>query len=436
VVRLSTFDARPKDLIAVLTWESRTADLDLHVWDSFGHHTFNEARDPYQCDAAIPAGLLDMDKKGDYGPEVFSLESAEQEVYTFYVKFSPGVKKENTKAYLRLLLHGDEPSLRIMRWLGPDVMGDVDQVWEAAHVKMPEGIFFQEKDIDLVKTLGMDTKAVQRLALMLEEENPSFRLLAISAMGQIKSEDAVGPLLKALTGGTPEIRRAAAGALWNIKSMKSVDGLIAALKDLDPEVRRAAAGALGGIGDTKALYSLNGLLSDEADPLVRVETIRALGRLGDPRALYGLLAQARDTDPRVRVEAVRAMGALRAEKAEDMLKETLADKSAGVREVAAWALGRLGLKSSVKPLLDALDFDDCEGVRAKAAAALGRIKDEGTADDLRKDAEKDNSPSVRYCASKALEGMAPRKGDSQGPSPDGAMQEAPPAEMDQDLVVF
>jgi len=426
-VRLNTFDARPKDLVAVLTWDSRTADMDLHVWDSFGHHTFTEAKDPYQCDAAIPGGMLDMDRRGDYGPEVFSLEAAEPEVYRFYVKYNPGVKKEVAKATLSLLLHGDEPSRRITRCFGPFVTGGDRVAWEAAHVKMPEGIFFQEKGIDLVKTLSMDSKAVKRLALMLEEENPAFRLLAISAMGQIKSEEAVGPLLKALTDASPEIRRAAAGALWSIKSVKSTEALMGSLADPDPEVRRASAGALGSIGDTKALYALNGLLADEADTLVRVEAIRALGMMGDARAFAGLISQARDQDVRIRAEAARAMGNLKSEKAEGILKEVLGDKAAGVREVAAWSLGRLGLKTSVKPLLDALYFDESEGVRVQASIALGRIKDMSTMEDLRKAAEKDSSESVRFCAAKALEGMT---------APKEYTRELPPVVLDDDVVVY
>jgi len=428
VVKLDTFDARPKDLAAVLTWDSAVADFDLHVWDSFGHHTFNEAKDPCASEAAIPGGLLDMDRKGGYGPEVFSLESAEPEVYTFYATYNPGLKEDGGgKAYLRILLYGDEPSRRILRGVGPVRMGRDRAVWEAAHVKMPEGVFFQEKDTDLAKTFRMDAKAVDRLALMLKEENPSFRLLAISAMGQIKSEDAVGPLMSALYDPDVETRRAAAGALWGIKSLKSVAALIKALKDEDADVRRASAGALGSIGDKEPLYPLTGLLSEEGDPMVRVEAIRALGKIGDPRAYDSLASQAKDPDPRVRVEAMRAMGNLGEPKAVSLLKRALEDKVGGVRELAVWALGRSGDRSVSKTLTDVLAFDADERVRIQAAVALGGLKDAGTEAELEKAATKDSSERVRFMAGRALERMTPPKEKA---------VELPPVKLDDDVVIY
>ncbi|MBI5695208.1 MAG: HEAT repeat domain-containing protein [Nitrospirae bacterium] len=427
-VRLSTFDARPKDLVAVLSWDSPTADLDLHVWDSFGHHTFNDARDPFECDAAIPRGSLDMDRKGGYGPEVFSLEAAEPEVYTFYAKYSPGIKDDDRAgAYLRLLLHGDEPSRRILRCFGPVRMSEMYPVWEAAHVKMPEGVFFQEKDSDLVKTLGMDEKAVRRLALMLDEENPAFRLAAISAMGQIKSEEAVGPLLAALARGETEVRRAAVGALWNIRSVASLGGLVRALTDPDPEVRQAAAGALGELESPDALFPLTGLLSEESDTMVKIEAIRALGGLGDPRSYDSLVSLVRDTDPRVRVETARALGKAGEPRAAEALAAMLADDVGWVREVAAGALGTLGRPGSAKPLMDVLRFDQSDGARAHAAVALGRLREPSAKAELETAAERDSSPRVRSCAARALESLV-------APSAPGPAVPRP-AVVDDDLVV-
>lgn len=426
-VRVNTFDARPKDMVAILTWDSPTADFDLHVWDSFGHHTFNEAPDATLCDAAIPGGSLDMDRKGSFGPEVFSLEVASPEVYTFFVKYNPGLKDKGANAFLKILLHGDDPSRRITRTFGPVQLDKDNAVWEAAHVKMPEGVFFQEKQADLVKTFGMDSKAVKRLSMMLDEESPAFRLLATSVLGQIKSEEAVEPLLKCLSSGPAEIRRAAAAALWNIKSVKSISALGRALKDEDSEVRRLAAGALGNVGSADSLASLTGLLVEETVVPVRVEVLRALGRLGDQRALDSVLAQVKDTDPMVRVEAVRALGFIKDMASEKALVEALSDKDAGIRGIAAWSLGMLGLKSSAKPLTDALRFEDDESVRVQVAVALGMIMEPGSRSELERAAEKDPSQRVRNCASKSLEAIKAVK-DSDG--------ELPRVQLDQDVVIY
>jgi len=434
-VRVNAFDAAPKDLVAVLTWDSPDADMDLHAWDSFGHHTFADSKDPYQCEAAIPGGMLDMDRKGGYGPEVFSLGAAEPEVYTFYVSYNAGLgRHDGADAYLRLLLYGDEPSRRIVREFGPVRLTKNRVSWEAAHVKMPEGVFFQEKDEDLKKTLGMDAKAVRRLALMLKEESTAFGLLAISAMGRIKSEDAVPALLGAMKNGPAETRRAAAGALWNIRSVNSVPGLIAALSDEDSEVRRAAAGALGNIGDGSAVRPLTSLLAEEGDQLVRVECIRALGRIGDTRAIGTLTAQSKNSDPQVRVEALRALGDSGEEDpeydTETAILKALDDDTAGVREAAAYAAGRLKIKDAVEGLTDILYFDDDEGARAQAAESLGSLGEEGSVRELERASETDFSPMVRFCAKKALEEISPPAVDQNT----GAGVYTPPE--DEDLVIY
>jgi HEAT repeat protein len=426
-IKIDTFDARPKDLVAILTWDSPTADFDLHVWDSFGHHTFNEAPDAGLCEAAIPGGSLDMDRKGSFGPEVFSLEVASPEVYTLFVKYNPGLKDRGANAFLKVLLHGEDSSRRITRTFGPVRLDKENAVWEAAHVKMPEGVFFQEKEADLAKTFGMDSKAVKRLSMMLDEESPAFRLLAISVLGQIKSEVAVEPLLKCLSSGPADIRRAAAAALWSIKSVRSVQALARSLKDEDAEVRRLAAGALGNIGSTECLPSLTGLLVEETVVTVRVEVLRALGRLGDQRAFDSVNSQVKDPEPRVRVEAVRSLGYIKEPASEKVLLETLQDKDAGIRGIAAWSLGMLGLKSSAKPLTDALRFEDDESVRVQAAVALGMIMEPVSRSELERAAEKDPSERVRNCASKSLATMAGLK-DASG--------ELPPVELDEDVIIY
>ncbi len=407
-----TYDGSPKDLVAVLSWGSAESDMDLHVWDSFGHHTFSDAKDPSQSEAAIPGGMLDMDRRGGYGPEVFSLEAAESEVYTFYAYYNPGIgPAEGSDAYLLLLLYGDEPARRIMRVFGPVRLDAKRPAWEAAHVKMPAGVFFQEKDADLKKTLGMDSRAVRRLALILKEESSQFGLLAISAMGRIKSEEAVGPLLEALGSGPVEIRRAAAGALWNIRSVDSVAGLIQSLSDEDADVRRAAAGALGNIGDSRAVRALSGLLAEEGDTQVRRAAIKALGMIGDARAQETLAAQSMDKDPALRVEALRALGRAGEEEPEYNIEQAilkaLGDETAGVREAAAYAAGMIKIRDAKQELTDILYFDDDEGARAQAAASLGELGEEDSVPELERAYETDYSPMVRFCAKKALEQIGP-----------------------------
>jgi HEAT repeat protein len=431
-VRVLTFDARPKDLVAVLTWDEPDADADLHVWDSFGHHTFNEATDPHLCEAAIPNARLDMDRTGGGGPEVFTLEAAEAEVYRFYASYNPGVKALPTNATMSLILHGDMPARRFMRVFGPIRIGTDAASWEAAIVKMPEGVFFQEKDQDLLKTLAMDSRAVKRLLLVLEEENPSFRLLAVTALGRIKSEEAADRLSEILLTDSLDMRRAAAGALWSISSVGSVMALSEALSDPDHSVRRTAAGALGHIGSPGGVRPLSTLLAEEGDPLVKAEAIRALGLIAEPGTAGSVLPLLRDPNPAIRVEAARALGNIRdltLKNSEKELIRALDDEVPGVRELAAWALGETGGDMAVQPLMDLLYFDDSEGVRAQAALALGSLGAAASLPELQRAYLKDFSDRVRFCAGKAIEKISPDK-------PDETPSVPPPIVLDDDVVIY
>jgi len=430
-VKVTTFDARPKDLVAVLTWDAPGADADLHVWDSFGHHTFNEAADPRLCEPAIPKARLDMDRRGGGGPEVFTLEAAEPEVYTFYANYNPGIGSIPTNATLSVILYGEVPARRFMRVFGPMPLSDKDRAWEAAVVKMPEGVFFQEKDQDLTRTLAMDSKAVRRLLLVLDEENPSFRLLAVTALGRIKNEQAVPKLSEVLLNDGVDMRRAAAGALWSIRSVESIPPLCEALFDTDHEVRRAAAGALGYIGDEEAVRPLTTLLSEEGDPLVRSEAIRALGAIGYSGAGINVIPFLVDPNPAIRSEAARALGRISEPsdtEAVSGLLEALDDDVPGVRELSAWALGELGAKKAVGPLMDVLHFDDSEDVRAEAALALGRIGDKEGIAELEQARDKDFSDKVRFCSRKAMEELSPEELQPK--------QVIPPVELDEDVIIY
>lgn len=62
-------------LRVVLTWDKADTDVDLHVQDSKGQHAW------YADMTGIPNGTLDHDDVDGFGPETFTLEPMEQDVY-------------------------------------------------------------------------------------------------------------------------------------------------------------------------------------------------------------------------------------------------------------------------------------------------------------------------------------------------------------------
>jgi cyclophilin family peptidyl-prolyl cis-trans isomerase/HEAT repeat protein len=86
-----------------------------------------------------------------------------------------------------------------------------------------------------------------------------------------------------------------------------------------------------------------------------------------------------DADPRVRRRAVLAIGRVGLPEGAAVAQPLLTDTDPDVRQMAAFALGLLADKSSVPPLLTALQQDTDARVRGRAAEALGLIGDASSA---------------------------------------------------------
>ena len=100
-----------------------------------------------------------------------------------------------------------------------------------------------------------------------EDESSGVRGWTAGALGEIGSEKAVDPLIRALADEDRNVRGRAASALGRLKSEKAVDPLIAALKDKDSGVRWRAAFALGGLKSKKAVDPLTQALEDESETI-------------------------------------------------------------------------------------------------------------------------------------------------------------------------
>jgi len=182
------------------------------------------------------------------------------------------------------------------------------------------------------------------------------------------------------------------------KKIQDVTPLIETLGHEDADLREQAAEALGQIGDVRAVQPLIELLEDD-DWFVREKVVEALGKLRDKRAVKPLIQALGDDDWFVREKAVEALGEIRDPRAAGALAHALKDQDMNVRTNALGALRKIG-EPAVEPLVTALVNNDIPD-RASVVEAIGRIGGKSAVMYLI-DALEDLDHDVRSAARRAL----------------------------------
>ncbi len=126
-----------RPLMAILHWDEDDVDLDLHVTDGEGRHSFFDAPDVLRSATAIPESRLWLDSRDGYGPEVFTVEKESHGLYTFAADYYRG--KKTCRAYLTLVLQAGSPSRRRIRIFGPIQMTPARRNVPLVRVALPAG---------------------------------------------------------------------------------------------------------------------------------------------------------------------------------------------------------------------------------------------------------------------------------------------------------
>ena len=210
---------------------------------------------------------------------------------------------------------------------------------------------------DAARALGgvKDLRGTESLAALLAqtEERPEVRGNAALALGLMKAEQGLAPLLVAIEDRVPLVRASAASALGRFPRPRVVPPLTAALRDDDRRVRLKAAGSLGQSASALAVPPLIRALSEDRDRQVREVAAAALGCLKDRRAADALIHALSDDYVNVQINAARALGEMRASTALAPLLASLRSRESAVRGAAASALGNLGDRAAIPALLTA-----------------------------------------------------------------------------------
>ena len=168
---------------------------------------------------------------------------------------------------------------------------------------------YELEKINSIKSLGkIGTAGISIIAKFLKDENRSVRCNAAEVLGNIKSEEAVKPLICALSDEDEDVRAEAAIALGYIKSDKAVEPLICLLKDESVYVRLGTIFALEKIKAEKAVEPLICIMNDkDEDEYVRVYAIEALREIKSEKAVEPLIHALGDENEEVRLHAAQAL---------------------------------------------------------------------------------------------------------------------------------
>lgn len=224
------------------------------------------------------------------------------------------------------------------------------------------------------------------------------------ALGRIRDNHAVEPLIAALKDEAANVKSTAAGALGEIGDNQAVEPLIAELKDETPDVRSAAVKALGKIKDVRAVMPLTTIALNDHELYIRNSAAEELTKIGKP-AVNTLVSALKNENSVVRERAIGVLGGIRDTSSVAPLITMLKDNVLEVRKKAAMALGNIGDTCAVEPLIATLKNKD-SGIRKEAAAALGMIRDARAVDPLiaalNYAALNYNDPSIQISAIEAL----------------------------------
>ena len=202
---------------------------------------------------------------------------------------------------------------------------------------------------------------------------------AIKALGLLKAEEGVKPLIEELAN--EELQVGALAALVEIRGI-AVPLLIDALKNASDKIRVQVADALGQIGDRRAIVPLIEALNTDSYKEVKAFAATGLGNMqarGENNSAVIALTNALSYDDTTATNAAEALGKIDVftEDAVQKLIIIAIDKQMRetLRLAALTALWRLKPEEAVQPMLLLVFSDETSPVlRANAVKVLSRIK--------------------------------------------------------------
>jgi HEAT repeat protein len=283
----------------------------------------------------------------------------------------------------------------------------------------------------------LPTTAVTALGQALQHADPSVRVAAAVALGTIKpgtriAKEVIQTVVARLLDNNEFVRLEASLALRAIVAESgAAQDLLQALNNPDPDIRANVVTALGKIGADGVKPLVDALKSDRGT-WIREGAARALLQIGPKasEAVPTLTSLVGDPDAAV---AFAGALALRAIVPDDMktavagpILAALNDGNESVRREATAALGKIVLdRAAVPRLLQSLNSTD-SSVTTAVTLALRKVGVEGVGPLLAEFQRKENTPSARAGAARALGLLGPLAKDAV-PVLSGALKDLAPS---------
>lgn len=191
-----------------------------------------------------------------------------------------------------------------------------------------------------VRTLvAMGQEGMTVVEEMLEDSRWFVVRNGVMVLGEVGGDTAVSFLTSTLAHRDARVRRETVISLAKIGGEDAGMLALGMFEDVDEDVRAGAVRAVGVLKVERALRPLLELLEDEEQDSVVEQVLRSLGQLGDPGAVPSIQKRAVGTflwkpPTDMRVAAYTALGAIGTPHAMNLVEEARDDKDADVRSVA------------------------------------------------------------------------------------------------------
>ena len=286
-----------------------------------------------------------------------------------------------------------------------------------------------------MRARGPDNSAIDPLIQALDLDDTTATNAA-TALGQIEvsKDDGVKKLIAiAMDKRERETKRIAALiALGQLKSTEAVQPimLLVLSDETSPIIRKESVTALGGIKAENTVPMLLWVLSTQYDDIKdfqrhmkrEYKTLNALEKTIDslsiewlseyPQPDYQTWGELKSIPSLVRSEVAITLGKIKGDAViQPLIKALKDDGRAAVRKGAAWALGEIKGDAVVDPLIRSLKKDKQGIVRQEAAVALGKIKGDKVVAPLLTALKKDKFETTRKQAAIALRELPPKLAD-------------------------
>lgn len=323
-------------------------------------------------------------------------------------------RESSMRGVLRLAARADGAAQAVLAARLDEVARAHPGVVSSAVARLPEADLGTQ--LALVQFLGLLRASDAALPILEVGRDEALAQVALGTLAAIGAA-AVEAIDAAWTQLPQDRRRAACEVLGRVGGPRAVERLVAELDDADPMLRAAAARAIGALRVEQALVPLvrrleraapEDELEGEAERSALCEAIAALaapdaeGRSPAiaARAVELLASVLSGANDETRLCAARALGQIARREDGELVALLMKDPSARVRRAAVEAIARLEPDRTPEPLHLAIG-DESAAVRIAAARALGASRSAGVFDDLRRLAE-DEDVRVRAMAVAAV----------------------------------